>query len=184
MSDASSGHTAALKAIGDTLVLEIERAVRTPKLGDVPVALHEAMAPQVDYPWITKYVVGVQWRLADDDQRLALARETRRLLMLTFASALLPVRDGKIALKSLRIEPNQKNASLQMELTRPHAPGLGIGWMLAQAPDDWMIRDLVVDGMSFLQANRRLYDAAIQAGGIDGLIRRLAEEIREAGARF
>lgn len=183
MSDASSGRSEALKAIGDRLVLKLGQAVRTAKPSHILVAIHEVIASHADYPWITRFVVGVHWHLTTHVQRLPLLQETTRLLVQTLGQALLPARDGRIALKSIRVEPDERHAWIQMEVPRPDAPALDIGYMLAETPDGWMIRDLVVDGVSFVRSNRSSYDAAIQAGGIDNLIRAMAKEIREADVR-
>ena len=86
-------------------VLEIVRADERIQSGDVvriAEVMEQKIAPHFDFPRMTRLAVGRPWRQATPEQRTALIREFRTLLIRSYASAFKMYKPIYIEYKPLR----------------------------------------------------------------------------------
>ncbi len=105
--------TAAPDALVRDLTTEVLDAIRADKAiagGDVSRVqklVDEKVLPYVDFQKMTQLAVGRGWRSATAEQRTALTREFRTLLVRTYSGALSQVKDHKVQMKPFRAQPNE-----------------------------------------------------------------------------
>ncbi|HJV86404.1 MAG TPA: ABC transporter substrate-binding protein [Noviherbaspirillum sp.] len=135
--------------------------------------------PHVDFQRTTALTVGRYWREATPQQKQQLTDEFRALLMYTYAGALSQVGDQKVVFKPLRADPADNDVEVRFEVIQPRrADPVQVSYRLYKTPDGWKVYDVNVLGVWLVQTYKENFAAEIGKGGIDGLIRTLAEKNR------
>lgn len=167
-----------------TDVLDAVRADKSIKQGDVQkvVALVDAkVMPYVDFQRMTASAVGRYWRQATPDQQKRLQDEFKTLLVRTYSGALAQVRDQTVELKPMRSAPDAKEVVVKTEIRGSGDP-VQLDYRLEQTAAGWKIYDMSVLGVWLVENYRNSFAQEISTSGIDGLIKKLAERNKTAGA--
>jgi phospholipid transport system substrate-binding protein len=141
------------------------------------------VAPYFDFTRITALAMGKNWRTATPEQQKQLTDEFRSLLIRTYSGALAQYREGKIDYKPLRMNAGDTEVLVRTAAVRPSGPPVPIDYSLAKTPDGWKCYDVVVGGVSLVTNYRDEFNAQIQKGGIDGLIKTLADRNKGVPAK-
>jgi len=132
----------------------------------------EIVVPNFDFERITQYAMGRFWRQADAGQRQVLVEEFRRLLVRTYAKALLNY-SGQ-AIRILPLRPSREGRILvQTEINQPGGPTVPIDYQMYLKESAWKVYDVVIDGVSLVANYRGSFAEEIRRGGIAGLIQAL-----------
>ena len=166
-----------------TDVLDSVRADKSIKQGDVTkvIALVDAkVMPHVDFQRMTASAVGRYWRQATPDQQKRLQDEFKILLVRTYSGALAQVQDQTVELKPMRNTPADTEVVVKTEIKGRGDP-VQLDYRLEQTPGGWKIYDVNVLGVWLVENYRNSFSQEIAAGGIDGLIAKLAARNKSAG---
>jgi phospholipid transport system substrate-binding protein len=163
-------------------VLDAIRADKALQAGDL-VRLNrlvdEIIMPHVNFEKMTRLAVGRGWREATPAQREALVREFRILLVRTYSGAVSEVRDHRIVLRPFRMAPSSDTDVIVRTSAVPsRGEAIQIDYRLEKTDAAWKIYDLNILGIWLVESYRHSFAAEIGRGGIDGLIRSLAERNR------
>jgi phospholipid transport system substrate-binding protein len=143
------------------------------------VELAEAkVLPHFDFARMTRLAVGRSWRDANEQQRQALVKEFRTLLVRTYSSSLSAYRNQTIEVKPTRMNPQDKEATVRTAVIQQGGPPIPIDYAMAREESGWKVYDVIVDGVSLVTTYRGSFNEQIQKGGIDGLLKTLAERNR------
>jgi phospholipid transport system substrate-binding protein len=144
------------------------------------IALVDAkVMPHVDFQRMTSSAVGRFWRQATPEQRQRLQEEFKALLVRTYAGALTQVKEQTIALKPLRASPEDTEVVVRTEVRGKGEP-IQLDYRLAKTEQGWKIYDVNVLGIWLADQYRNSFAQEINAKGIDGLIKALAERNQKA----
>lgn len=158
-------------------VLETARADKSIQAGDVNKVMQLVEAkvmPHVNFQRMTSSAVGRYWRQASPEQRKRLQEEFKVLLVRTYSGALAQVREQTVQLKPLRAAPGDAEVLVRTEVRGKGDP-IQLDYRLEKAGDGWKIYDVNVMGIWLVENYRNTFAQEISAGGIDGLIAKLAE---------
>ena len=167
-----------------TDVIDSVRADKSIKQGDVSkvIALVDAkVMPHVDFQRMTASAVGRYWRQATPEQQKRLQEEFKILLVRTYSGAIAQVQDQTVELKPMRNAPDDKEVVVKTEVKGRGDP-IQLDYRLAQTPGGWKVYDINVLGVWLVENYRNSFSQEISAGGIDGLIAKLAARNKSAGA--
>src|SRR5689334_8571113 len=131
--------------------------------------------PHFDFTRMTRLAVGRNWQQATPEQREALTKEFRTLLVRTYSTSLSQYRDQKIEVKPLQAAPNDTDVVVRTAVIQEGGPPIPIDYRMAKEKDGWKVYDVVIDGASLVTTYRGSFNDQIAKGGIDGLIKTLAE---------
>ena len=134
------------------------------------------LLPNFDFTRMTALAMGRNWRQATPEQQQRLITEFRSLLVRTYAGALNQYRDQQLAYKPLRAEDKATDVIVRTEVIRPGQQPVQIDYGMEKAGDGWKCYDVIVGGVSLVTNYRDEFNEQIRAGGIDGLIRTLADK--------
>lgn len=165
-----------------TDVLEAVKADKSIKQGDVPkimALVDQKVMPYLDFQRMTASAVGRHWRQATPEQQQHLQDEFKLLLVRTYSGALAQVQDQTVELKPMRGSPTDKEVVVKTEVKGRGDP-IQLDYRLAQTPNGWKIYDMSVLGVWLVENYRNSFSQEISAGGIDGLIAKLAERNKTA----
>ena len=152
-----------------------------------PVRVREVieakLLPSFDFNRMTALAMGRNWRQASPEQQAKLTAEFKSLLVRTYSNALTQYRDEKIDVKPLRAEPSATDVTVRSEVIRPGKPPVQIDYSMVKTPEGWKAYDVIVGGVSLVTNYRDEFNEQVRAGGVDGLIKTLADKNRGAPAK-
>jgi phospholipid transport system substrate-binding protein len=138
--------------------------------------------PHIDFDKMTRLAVGIGWRQASAEQRQALVREFRQLLLYTYSGAVTQISDQKIVMKPLRQGSSADDVVVQSEIVASKGPPVGIDYRMEKTGAGWKVYDINVAGVWLVESYRNQFGPEIKAGGIDGLIKSLTERNQRLAA--
>lgn len=163
-----------------TDVLDTIKADKDMRGGNIPkiVALvDEKIMPHVNFKRMTASAVGPGWRQATPAQQKRLQEEFKILLVRTYSGALSQVSDQTIFVKPLRAGKDDTELLVRSEVRGSGDP-IQLDYRLEKTPGEgagWKIYNLNVLGVWLVETYRSQFSQEINAGGVDGLIAKLAE---------
>jgi phospholipid transport system substrate-binding protein len=168
-----------------TEVLEAIKADKSIKAGDINkiMALVDTkVMPHLNFQRMTASAVGRYWRQATPEQQKRLQDEFKTLLVRTYSGALREVSNQTILVKPMRGTASDPEVVVKSEVRGSGDP-IQLDYRLEKAADGWKVYDINVAGVWLVQNYQNSFAQEIGANGIDGLIGKLAERNKAAGAR-
>lgn len=183
-SAAPSNHEApdALVKRISTEVLETAKADKEIQAGNqkrVMDLVETKVLPYVDFQRMTALAAGRFWRDATPEQQQKLAAEFRTLLIFTYSGALSQVQNETVEFKPLRADPADQEVEVRSQVLKPRGEPIMLNYRLMKTPSGWKIFDINVLGAWLVETYKGNFAAEIRKGGIDGLIRALAERNKQ-----
>lgn len=166
-----------------TEVIDAARADPAIQAGDVNrvmTLVDGKVMPHVNFQRMTASAVGRYWRQATPEQQQKLEAEFKTLLVRTYAGALAQVKEQTVQLKPFRAKPEDQEVVVRTEVRGKGEP-IQLDYRMEKRPDGWKIYDVNVLGVWLVENYRNSFAQEISAGGIDGLIAKLAERNKSAG---
>lgn len=186
-------NTAAAQEAPDALVKRISEEVVEAVKGDQDIRsgnqkrildlVESKILPHVDFQRMTSLAAGRYWREATPEQQKQLTNEFRDLLIYTYSGAIAQVRDQKLEFKPLRADPADTEVEVRSQVVQPRGGDpIQISYRLAKSPNGWKIFDVNVLGAWLVETYKGNFASEISKGGIDGLIKTLAERNKRLAA--
>ena len=166
-------------------VLDAVKADKSIQAGDVQkviVLVDAKVMPSLNFRRMTASAVGKFWRQATPEQQQRLQEEFKTLLIRTYSGALSQVKDQTVSLKPMRSKPEDDDVVVRTEVRGKGDP-VQLDYRLEKTPAGWKIYDVNVLGVWLVENYRSSFAQAIGAGGIDGLIAKLAEKNKAASGK-
>jgi phospholipid transport system substrate-binding protein len=166
-----------------TEVLDAVKADKAIQAGDVSrviTLVDEKVMPHVNFQRMTASAVGRFWRQATPEQQKRLQDEFKILLVRTYSGALAQVKDQTVELRPVRANPGDTEVMVRTQIKGRGEP-IQLDYRLEKAGDAWKIYDVNVLGVWLVQSYQTQFAQEINAGGLDGLIAKLAERNKAAG---
>ena len=139
--------------------------------------------PHVDFQRMTALATGRFWRQATPEQQKQLTDEFRDLLVYTYSGAISQVKDQKLEFKPLRADPSATEVEVRSQVIQPRGGDpIQLNYRLEKTPSGWKIYDVNVLGAWLVETYKGNFAAEISRGGIDGLIKTLAERNKRLAA--
>ncbi len=169
-----------------TSVLETIKADKSFTAGDVAKVqklVDEKILPYVDFQKMTQLAVGRGWRGATPEQRTALTREFRVLLVRTYSGALAQVKDHQVQMRPFRAQPSDTDVIVRTAVVPSRGEAIQLDYRLEKQNSAWKIYDVNVLGVWLVENYKTQFAGEISAGGVDGLIKSLTERNKALEAR-
>jgi phospholipid transport system substrate-binding protein len=158
-------------------ILRTDQQVQAGNVEHIARVMEEKVAPHFDFPRMTRLAVGRSWREASAEQREALVREFRTLLVRSYAAAFTFYKGIAVEYRPYRGNPEDKEATVNTMIRLPGgAQPIAVDYDLALHDTDWKVFDVRVDGASLVINYRNVFSQEIQRGGIDGLLKSLIDK--------
>jgi len=166
-------------------VLAVIRADKDFQNGN-PKKLHalveEKILPHFDFTRMTRLAVGRNWAQASDAQKEALTREFQTLLVRTYSTSISQYRNQTIDVKPAKIASGDKDTVVKTVVNQPGGQPIPIDYAMERTDKGWKVYDVMVDGVSLVTTYRGSFNEQVQKGGVDGLVKTLADRNRTAEA--
>lgn len=135
--------------------------------------------PYVDFQRMTALAAGRFWRDATPEQKTALSNEFRTLLIHTYAGALSQIKNETVDFKPMRNDPADTEVEVRSQVNVARGEPINLNYRLSKGPSGWKIFDINVLGAWLVETYKGTFATEIGKGGIDGLIKKLAERNKE-----
>ncbi len=134
------------------------------------------LLPNFDFARMTALAMGRNWRAASPEQQRRLVDEFRTLLVRTYSGALNQYRNETIDYKPLRMNPADTEVIVRTAVLKPGGSPIQIDYSMGKKPDGWKAYDVIVAGVSLVTNYRDEFNQQVQSGGVDGLLKTLADK--------
>jgi phospholipid transport system substrate-binding protein len=139
----------------------------------------EVILPLIDFDAMTKLTLGKHWRTATPEQRERFMAEYKTMLVRTYTKSLADYAGSDIIYLPSRAEPDSSRVTIYTEVDRGDGrPRVPVNYSLRKVGDEWLVYDVVIDGLSLVKNYRTSFNEEIAQTSLQALIDRLAEANR------
>ena len=160
-------------------VLRTDKDIQAGNTKKVIDLVENKVLPHFNFTRMTRLAVGANWRQATPEQQKRLTDEFRTLLVQTYAATLTAYRDQKVDFRPLRLQPNDTEVVVKSLINQPSGKPVTVDYRMEKADNGWKVYDVVVADLSLVQNYRSTFNAEVQKGGVDGLIKALADKNKQ-----
>ena len=174
-----SNPEALVRAVSQDVLTTIkaDKDLRSGNIVKINALVETRILPYVDFSRMTASAVGRHWNAASTEQKQKITAEFRQLLVFTYAGALSEVRDQTIRFRPTRIAPEDTEAEVRSQVVQPRGGDpMQLDYRLVKEGAVWKIVDLNVLGIWLVETYRASFNAEVNKGGIDGLIKTLVDK--------
>lgn len=160
-------------------ILRTDKDVQTGDTRRIAELMEEKIVPHFDLIRMTRLAVGRPWREATRDQRQALINEFRTLLVRSYAAAFTFYKGISVEVKPVRMGQDDREATVSTVIRLPGGgEPISVDYDMLQTDAGWKVYDVRIGGASLVINYRNVFAQEIQKGGIEGLLKNLAERNR------
>jgi phospholipid transport system substrate-binding protein len=176
---------ALVKRVADDVIATIKTdpQVQAGNAARIHEVMESKLLPNFDFARMTALAMGKNWRAATPEQQQRLIAEFRMLLVRTYSGALAKYRDEQIEYKPLRAAPGDTDVTVRTAVLKPGGAPIQIDYSMGKTPAGWKAYDVTVGGVSLVTSYRDEFNDQIRAGGIDGLVKVLADKNKGVTAK-
>ena len=128
----------------------------------------------MDFERMSRWVLGKYWKAASEEQQTHFINEFRRLLVRTYATALLGYSGQHINFLPVRGGDAENEVTVRTEIEQPAGPAVQVNYSLYLRNGEWKAYDVQIDGISLVANYRATFAAEVRGRGLDALIQSLA----------
>ncbi len=156
-----------------------DKDIQAGNVNKVTQLVDSKILPYVDFQRMTALAAGRFWREATPEQKTALSNEFRTLLIHTYSGALSQIKNETVEFKPMRADPADTEVEVRSVVNVARGEPIQLNYRLSKSPSGWKIFDINVLGAWLVETYRGTFATEISKGGIDGLIKKLAERNKE-----
>jgi len=145
--------------------------------------LEAKLLPNFAFARMAALAMGKNWRRATPEQQVRITDEFRALLVRTYSGALNQYRNETIEYKPLRMHAGDTEVTVRTLVQRASGAPIQIDYGMEKKADSWKCYDVIVAGVSLVTNYRDEFNEQIKSGGVDGLIKTLADRNRGVAAK-
>ena len=139
----------------------------------------EVVLPHFDFVAMTNLALGRYKDEVNGQQKPAIVKEFRQLLVRTYSSALLEYTDQQLVFLPMEGNVADGEVVVRVEIEQPGGFPIPINYSLRLGDDGWKVYDISVDEVSLVTNYRSSFARAIKKDGVDGLIKTLQDRNQE-----
>jgi len=142
---------------------------------EISQKLEALFTKQVGIGWISRFVLGRQWRQLEEAQKKSYQENYRKFLIKNYTESFREY-TADTTYKITRSRPLKRDGQylVGMEINQPKNPQpIKIDYRLHSHDGAYQITDIVVEGVSLLTTQRSEFSSVIQRNGIEYLIENL-----------
>ncbi|HUQ29781.1 MAG TPA: ABC transporter substrate-binding protein [Usitatibacter sp.] len=174
---AQEGPDALVKRTTDEVlaIIKADKDLQSGNISKVVQLAEQKVLPHFDFERMTRLAVGRNWSTATPEQKQALTKEFRTMLVRTYSSSLSQYRNQTIDVKPTKLAATDKEATVRTAVLQQGGPSIPIDYAMEKMDGGWKVYDVIIDGASLVTTYRGTFNDQVQKGGIDGLLKTLQE---------
>lgn len=142
--------------------------------------VNEVILPLIDFDAMSKLTLGKHWRTATPEQRTRFMEEYKAMLVRTYTKSLAEYTGAQIIYLPRRGGESGNRITVYTEVDRGDGrPRVPVNYNLRLVGDQWLVYDVVIDGLSLVKNYRTSFNEEIAQTSLQALIDRLTEANRK-----
>ena len=139
---------------------------------------NELVVPYLDFPRITRLIIGKYWRDASDEQRQRLIDEISTLLIRSYVTAMIAYADDtlldeQVVYMPSRYQAGDRKATVRSKITLDSGETIDVRYSLYHRDGLWKIYDISFENISLALTYRTSFGNIIKNKGLKDLISQL-----------
>ena len=163
-------------------LLRADKEIQSGNLRKVVDLVDKKVLPHFDFTRMTQLAAGRYWQQASPEEQKGLVKEFRTLLVQTYAATFAAYRDQNIEYRPLRAEPADTDVVVKSLIHQSGGKPVTVDYKMRKTDAGWKVYDVVVGDLSLVQSYRGTFSTEVQKGGVEGLVKALAEKNRQLNA--
>lgn len=164
-------------------ILKQDKELQNGNLNKVYKLVEAKVLPNFDFNRMTQLALGKNWPRATARQKQELVTQFRNLLVRTYSGSLTAFTNQSVEYKPLVMKPGDTDVTVRSEIRQPGGQPIPIDYSMYKTAFGWKVYDVAIDGVSLITNYRASFANTIRQGGIDGLIKTLAEQSARGAAQ-
>ena len=160
-----------------------DKGIQAGDINRVNQLVETKILPYVDFQRMTSLAAGRHWRTATPEQQQKLSAEFRTLLVYTYSGALSQIKNETVEFKPLRAAADDTEVEVRSQVNVARGEPVLLNYRVAKSPAGWKIYDINVMGAWLVETYKSSFNSEISKGGIDGLIKTLADKNKALASR-
>ncbi|MBI2311422.1 MAG: ABC transporter substrate-binding protein [Betaproteobacteria bacterium] len=158
--------------------LRASKEIQDGDLGKAAELIETKILPHFNFQAMTRFAMGKNWAQASPAQRQVLTGEFRTLLVRTYTASLTLYRDQTIEYRPVKLTPNDADVVVKSVVRQAGREPISVDYAMEKTENGWKVYDVKIAGISLVGNYRSTFSAEIERGGVDGLIKAIAEKNR------
>ena len=167
-----------------SVVSDVLAAIRNIPSGDregrekALVLAKQKILPHIDFERMTRLATGRSWRSADARQRQELVGQFGSLVTRVYSAAIDAYGGQEVQVDALKLAPGEDDVIVHSRFSKAQAAPVEVNYAMWKSAQGWKVYDITVENVSLVITYRSQFGEEIARGGIEGLIRSLAQKNR------
>ena len=157
-------------------IIKQDRDIQAGDQSKILALVDAKVLPHFDFERMTQLAVGRPWRTATPEQKQALVREFRNMLVRTYTKVFSVYRDQAVDVKPAKLAADATEATILTTITKPGAQPIPVNYEMRKVDSGWKAYDVFIEGVSMVMSYRGTFTTQIEQNGIDGLIKTLSDK--------
>ncbi len=142
--------------------------------------VNKVVLPHFDFRKMSSWVLGKNWRKANEEQKDKFTVQFSRLLVRTYSKALHDNIDQQIDFLPIRGKPQNDEVVIRTEIPQKGGFPIPIDYKMHLVNNQWKVFDVVIDSISLVANYRTSFSDEVKQTSIDSLIAKLADRNKES----
>ncbi len=125
---------------------------------------------------LAQRVLAMNWRKRTEDEKKMFVSLFSQVLETTYINKLKSYSDEEVAFKKQIVSKDKAIVYSEIVKNNQEIP---ITYRVKNTDEQWLIYDIVIEGVSLVQNYRQQFDQIINKEGYEGLVKRMEEKIQE-----
>jgi phospholipid transport system substrate-binding protein len=163
-------------------IVRQDKELQAGNTGKILDLVEAKVLPHFNFMRMTRLAMGKNWRNATPEQQEELVKEFRTLLVRTYSNALSTYSDYKITVEPLKSKTGDTDTTVKTKVVQDGHQPVDIDYSMEKTNEGWKVYDVTVAGVSLVTNYRSTFNSQIREGGVEKLIKTLAEKNRSLAA--
>jgi phospholipid transport system substrate-binding protein len=126
-------------------------------------------------------VLAKHWRTASAEQRTRFIDAFYSTLVRRYADGVLEFEHDRVKVLPFRGDTSKRTVAVKTRVDLEDGTNVSVNYTLVNRDSNWMMFDVMIEGVSYVRNFRAEFDSEIRATGLDQVITRLEGEVAVVG---
>ncbi len=164
-------------------IIKQDKEIQSGNKAKILALVESKILPHFNFTRMTRLAMGKNWPKATPQQQREIVKEFRTLLVRTYYKALSLYSDHTIKVTPLKLLAGATDATVKTQVIQSHGQPVPINYSMGKTNNGWKVYDVTVAGISLIINYRGSFNSQIRKGGVEGLLKKLAEKNRALDAK-
>ena len=165
-------------------IIRQDKGIKSEKKNRLLNLVEAKILPHFDFKHMTRLAMGKNWSKAAPRQQQEIANQFRTLLVRTYYKALSVYSDHTIKVTPIKDIAGNTNVTVKTQAIKNNGHHtVPINYSMEKTSSGWKVYDITVAGISLVINYRGSFNSQIRRGGIEGLLKTLADKNRKLDAK-